>query len=78
MLWTQLEEGCYRRTKGLQRSWVSKGRSNVVGDTILGREVDLLEELRGNGDASSSSDPSQGTFTVMMIMMKIIFAVTVH
>lgn len=40
----------------LQRSGVTEGLSQLTLDIVLGREIELLEKLRCNGNASSSPD----------------------
>jgi hypothetical protein len=67
------EVGIY--TQNVQRCRVAECRSDVVGDLVLWREVDLLEELRSNGNAASSSQSPQCGIRIMMVVVKVVFAI---
>jgi hypothetical protein len=58
-----------------QRSRVAECGSDVVGDLILGREVDLLEELGSDRKATRRPHPLQCRVCVVMVVMKIVSAV---
>lgn len=59
----------------LQRSWVTKCRSNVVGDLVLWREVDLFEKLWGNRKTSGSPESPQCRILIVMVVMKVVLAI---
>lgn len=42
-----------------QRSWVTKRLAEVPRDSVLGREIQLLKEFWGHGDAASSTDAAK-------------------
>jgi hypothetical protein len=63
--------GCLILQLLIQWSWVAKRRSKVVRYLILGREVYLLKQLGGNGDAASCPNFPKGCLTVRtLIQMK--------
>jgi hypothetical protein len=66
-----------KQYRHLQRSGVAKCRSNVVGDAILWREVDLLEELWGNRQTSGGPEPPQRMFFVVVIMVKVVLGIAI-
>jgi len=64
-----------QKTNNSQWSWVAKSRPDVVGDSILGREIDLLKQFRGDGNASGGPNSPQCRLLGMMVVVKVISAV---
>lgn len=52
----------------LQRGRVTKGLAKVAVNGALGREVELLEELWGNGNAAGGPDLLQGVVRVDVVV----------
>lgn len=50
---------CHRRYRSLHWCGIGKGFPQIARDAVFGREVELLEELGGNGDASGGPDTVQ-------------------
>ncbi len=64
---TDLEDIQWRR--------VAESRSNIIRDSIFGRQVDLLEELWSDGNAASCSQSFQSRIGVVMIVVKVVSAI---
>jgi len=61
----------------LHWGWVAKGLAEVTFDDILRREIDLLEQLGGDGDATGCSDLPQGRLVVHVCVVQMVIAIAV-
>jgi len=59
--------------KNIQWSWVTKSLSQISFDSILGREVNLFEELGRDRDATSCAYPSQRCVTIHALIIQVIW-----
>ncbi len=56
----------------LQRSRITKCRSNVVRDLILWRKVDFLKELWGDGETSSCAESAESGVLIVMVVVQVV------
>ena len=64
--------------RDLQGCWITKGRPDVVRDSVLWREVDLLEELRRDRQAAGCSQSSKRSIFIMCVVMQIVLLLPIH
>lgn len=57
----------------LQRRWVTKGLSELSSNLVLGRKIDLLEELRGDRETASSPNSLQCVLGVHVVVEMVAF-----
>ncbi len=60
----------------MQWSWIAECRAEVVGHLILGREIELLEKLWGDGEAASGSNVPKSRLIVDSIIHMIFSALS--
>jgi hypothetical protein len=62
----------------VQRGGVAQRGPEAAGHSILGRQVDFLEELGRDGQAASCPKSPQGCLFIVMIMMQIVRPIAFH
>ena len=64
-----------QRSKDLHWSWVTESLAEISSYSILGREIELLEEFRRDGDAASCADAAKSIFRGLVFTQVVSIAV---